>query len=381
MKIAAYNGHWEAMGGGEKYFCSALEALATDPAHDVTLVLPERGITPARLKEYFHLTLDGVRVEQVPDRARMPLLRSADRALILSNWYPLPVEPSRSVYILQIPYGPMGLERILRDGFRGAFREAVKDVFRRSLLRDARGAAGVIVYSRFVQETLLKHHRVNATVIYPPIDDFARQGTKQPLILSVGRIFRGLYNDKRYPFLIEAFKELCRRAPGAAWEYWIVGSCGDDDASRTYLAELRNSAQGYPIVFQLNSPYSFLTDCYNRAQVFWHAAGFGIDEERFPEQMEHFGMTTAEAMTAGCVPVVINCGGQREIVAGSDAGVLWSTRDELLSATLALMGDSASVVRLGANARRRALAFGRNAFSRHLLDFFSQRTERFHGST
>jgi glycosyltransferase involved in cell wall biosynthesis len=367
------------MGGGEKYFCSALEALATE--HDVTLILPEEGVTPARLKEYFHLTLDSVRMAPIPDRARMPMLRSADLALILSNWYPLPVDPSRSVYILQIPYGPMGVRRILRDGPRGDFRESVKDLFRRSLLRRARAAAGVIVYSHFVQEILRRHHRIDATVLYPPIDDFGREGVKQPLILSVGRVFRGLYNDKRYPFLIEAFKELCRRVPGQPWEYWIVGSCGEDGESRKYLAELRSSAEGYPIVFHLNSPYSFLADCYHRAQLFWHAAGFGIDEARFPEQMEHFGMTTAEAMTAGCVPVVVNSGGQREIVAGGVSGTLWTTREELITATLGVMENPARASRMGAAARLRALEFGRDAFSRQVRDFFSQRKEHIYGST
>ena len=369
------------MGGGEKYFCSALEALATGSAHEVTLVLPEEGVIPARLKEHFHLTLDGVRIAQVPARVRMPLLRSADMALILSNWYPVPVPPASSVYILQIPYGPIGVRRIVRDGMRGEFRESVKNLFRQSLLRKALRSAGVIVYSRFVQEILERHHHIRSSVIYPPIDDFRRGGTKSRIILSVGRVFRGLYNDKRYPFMIEAFKELSRRSPDYGWEYWIVGNCGEDAESRHYLEELRGAAAGYPIVFHLNSPYSFLVDCYNRATVFWHAAGVGIDEARFPEQMEHFGMTTAEAMTAGCVPVVVNSGGQREIIAGGDCGVLWSAREELIAATRGLMENPDRTARMGAAARTRALTFDRANFSRRILDFFSQRKAHTHGST
>jgi hypothetical protein len=42
--------------------------------------------------------------------------------------------------------------------------------------------------------------------VYPPIDDFRVEGPKERAILSVGRIFRGLYNDKRYDVMLDGFR-------------------------------------------------------------------------------------------------------------------------------------------------------------------------------
>ena len=83
-------------------------------------------------------------------------------------------------------------------------------------------------------------------------------------------------------------------------------------------------------------------DCLKKyfelAKVFWHAAGYGESEQR-PEMFEHFGIVTVEAMAAGCVPVVINKGGQSEIVRHGVSGFLWDTFDELKEYTLLLARD------------------------------------------
>ena len=55
--------------------------------------------------------------------------------------------------------------------------------------------------------------------------------------------------------------------------------------------------------------------------------GFGIDPEKNPENTEHFGMTTLEAMSSGCIPLVVPYGGQREIV--EDSQFFFETMDEL----------------------------------------------------
>ncbi len=55
--------------------------------------------------------------------------------------------------------------------------------------------------------------------------------------------------------------------------------------------------------------------------------------------MEHFGITTGEAMSAGCVPVVINKGGQPEIVRDGVDGFVWNDSRELKEITLKLITD------------------------------------------
>lgn len=60
-----------------------------------------------------------------------------------------------------------------------------------------------------------------------------------------------------------------------------------------------------------NLTNSDILKLYGEASIFWHACGLG---EKDPHLVEHFGMTTVEAMQNYCVPIVIDGGGQKEIV-------------------------------------------------------------------
>jgi glycosyltransferase involved in cell wall biosynthesis len=110
-----------------------------------------------------------------------------------------------------------------------------------------------------------------------------------------------------------------------------------------------------------------LKRAYERAKIFWHATGYGEDDLRRPDLAEHFGMATAEAMAAGCVPIVINRGGQREIVEHGVNGFLWDTVEELKEYTLRLTHDDRLLTRMSESARRRAQCFSRENFLRPFL--------------
>ena len=73
-----------------------------------------------------------------------------------------------------------------------------------------------------------------------------------------------------------------------------------------------------------------LLDLYSRASLFWHAAGYGQDERRHPERLEHFGITTVEAMAHGAVPLVYPAGGPAEVVEDGVSGRWWRTPGELV---------------------------------------------------
>jgi glycosyltransferase involved in cell wall biosynthesis len=78
--------------------------------------------------------------------------------------------------------------------------------------------------------------------------------------------------------------------------------------------------------------------------------------------VEHFGMSTVEAMAGGCVPVVINKGGQSEIVEHGISGFVWNTLDELKNYTARLMSDDNLLRQMSAGARMRAQMFSREVF-------------------
>jgi glycosyltransferase involved in cell wall biosynthesis len=104
-----------------------------------------------------------------------------------------------------------------------------------------------------------------------------------------------------------------------------------------------------------------VSDLYGRARLFWHAAGFGSADSS-PESSEHFGISTVEAMSAGAVPIVINKGGQPEIVEHGVSGFLWNTLDELREYTRLLAADEPLRLRMSNAARERAELFSRSRF-------------------
>ena len=361
--VALYTPYWRNMGGGEKYLLAMASALATDAEYRVSVLSDFGVLDPDTLEHYFSISLDRVQLQQAPAaHIREPLGR-ADIAVVMANYRSMGLPAARTVYVLQVPYPAITVGTTLRTAFRSSFREAGKDLLRRRLLATCRKASAVFVYSDFVRSALEEHHRLTTTVLYPPIDDFAGPLRKEEAILSVGRIFRGPYNDKRYDVLIEAFSALRRRHPQSRWEYWIAGTCAGDSASQAWLAELKKRAEGYPVRFYVNAPYHTLAELYGRASLFWHAAGYGVDERLHPERTEHFGMSPLEAMSARCIPLVVNAGGTRETVEDGVSGFLWSTTDELVSATSRLIETPALRASLGDGARRRFARFSRESFA------------------
>lgn len=330
------------------------------------------------LSRYFKVALDGAEVRAI--RGDVGVLRkeyqrlshSFDICIYLTNYRFLESGARQTFFVLQIPYGRITLLTLFTRLLRGEVREAAKDVFRFHLLRRLQETQAVVVYSQFTHDVLERLHNIPSTVLPPPIDDFAQEGTpKERVILSVGRFFRGLYNDKRYDVLIDAFKQLYARLPQTTWMYRLVGSCGSDPASQGYLEELREAARGFPIYFHVNSPYEELQRHYNEATIFWHAAGFGVDEERHPERAEHFGMSTLEAMSARCVPVVINRGGQKEIVSHGESGYLWNSVDEMVEYTIGLIENPTLLGTMQHKARERFTHYSRDKFAQRVLSLLA----------
>ena len=173
----------------------------------------------------------------------------------------------------------------------------------------------VIANSEFTQYWIQKYWGVASHVIYPPIFPII-PAKKKPWILCVGRFVSGR-RDKKQLELIEAFKHLCDNGL-VGWQFNIVGIIQDQN----YFDAVLDAAQGYPIRVYPNTSFNTLAELYAQSSIFWHAVGLGINPEDEPHRLEHFGMVTAEAMTAKCVPVVIGLGGQREIVENNYSGFL-----------------------------------------------------------
>ncbi len=210
-----------------------------------------------------------------------------------------------------------------------------------------------------------------SAILYPAVAAPALpERAKGPLILSVGRFFAGAHNKKHLP-LIQAFQQLYQQGL-RGWEYHLVGGCDlDQPEQRAYLEQLQAAAQGAPIHLHVNAPLATLNDLYAQASIFWHAAGFGEDAQQQPERFEHFGIATVEAMAAGCVPVVIDHAGQREIVTHAVDGLRWSSSAELQAHTRTLIDAAAQRQQLASAASARAHAFRPAAFRQRLAQLLA----------
>jgi glycosyltransferase involved in cell wall biosynthesis len=186
----------------------------------------------------------------------------------------------------------------------------------------------VIVNSKFTKEIIDREYGINSTILYPPVKKVDCKSPKENLILSVGR-FEPSLNAKKQDILIDVWRALSPRIPG--WKLVLAGASASDD----WVSSLKARAAEIPIEFAVAVSYDKLCELYSRATIYWHAAGYGIDEHKNPELTEHFGISTVEAISAGCIPLVVPHGGQVEIVSNQD--LHWNTKEELMDKTLALI--------------------------------------------
>ena len=68
-------------------------------------------------------------------------------------------------------------------------------------------------------------------------------------------------------------------------------------------------------------------------------------------------------MAGGCVPVVIDRAGQKEIVREGVDGYRWSTPEQLVARTVEVAQDDALRARLAASSTERAQQFSEDAFA------------------
>lgn len=224
--------------------------------------------------------------------------------------------------------------------------------------------------SRFTQSWIWRYWRRTSQVLYPPVDvESFLPLEKRNLILSVGRFFAGSHN-KKHLALVRAFKSMVDDGL-SGWELHLAGNTTEGEAHRQYLAQVYEEARGYPIHIHTNIPFPDLVKLYGESKIYWHASGYGENINKNPILFEHFGITTVEAMAAGCVPVVIGQAGQLEVVHHGQQGYLWQTLDELKKWTLKLIQDESLWKRLSAAAVAHSAQFNAQAFECRLGELLS----------
>lgn len=364
MKIGIYTPHLNAYGGGEKYICKIAETLSEK--HNVEFVVFEEPDT-AELERRLNVNLSRVNIKKlnIPKLFNVRKLRALVKIKIISkvtknynlflnqeNHTVIPAYSQKNIYLCQVP--PVSLNRI-------SYKKWIKDfIFDHNL----KTYSMIMVYSYFVKKCVLNYYpQKKIEVLYPPIDtEQFYPALKKKIILSVGRFFVGGHCKKQFE-MIRTFKELYNENEVLKdWEYHLIGGVSANIKAQEYLKRCQEEARGYPVYFHINAKFQDLKELYGRAKIFWHATGLGEDENKHPERMEHFGITTGEAMSAGCVPVVINKGGQPEIVRNMVGGFLWNNTEELKKNTLEIIDNNNLWQKMSQSSIKRSQKFGIDKF-------------------
>lgn len=382
MKIGIYNEPGGgALGGSEVSVAVLAEALAGD--HEIEILHSYPTLTAEKLGKYAGVDLSRVQLRCVPrqrqggaertgniwSRFRTEMRRDADLSnsydLFISFAHRLPpfcASPKGVLMVLFPLFDPVQRGRELAGSqSRGTIWKRLRSAWIARKLRSRLGGYQVkLANSEFTRRWTQRRWRADCQVIFPPVNIDFESAKKSNHILSVGR-FAASGTGKKQLEMIEAFRSL-KASTSLDWSYDCVGASGPSEEEQAFLAKVRRAAAETGANVSADVDRGQLLNLYQRAKIFWHATGMGIDESLNPEKLEHFGMTTVEAMAAGCVPVVINKGGQSEIVEHGTSGFLWDTLEEWQRYTAQLMRDPALVERMSRAAKDRARLFSRHMF-------------------
>lgn len=345
MRIVLHSPYLDTLGGGERYLATLAEGFARK-GNQVDFFWDDPTIIK-KLMGRFDLDLSNVGTrpnvfgKKIRLLSRLALLRNYDFAIYLSDGsIPTPLA-KRNILHFQVPF-------ILKDGRRLSNK-----------LKLAHYLA-IVVNSKFTKKYIDETYGISSQVIYPPCDfSFFRppagRREKENIILSVGR-FSKIFGGKKQEVLIDAFKNFCRKYPD--WRLILAG--GSQDGK--YVEKLREITNGIPVKVLVNLSGDNLRELYAKAKIYWHAAGYGEDLERYPERAEHFGISVCEAMAAGCVPAVFSGGGLTEIIDHGRDGFLWNSKEDLFAQTTRLVKDANLLEKLSMHARSKAKRFSKDTF-------------------
>lgn len=341
-KALIYNPYWDTLGGGERYSAVVAQAL-TKFGFQVDICWPDHNI----IKHIFHrynLKLNSVRIIH-PHLCLGSIWRRRHfmRPYHLVFWVSDGSLPflfgKKNLIHFQVPFknpGPHWLNLIKSKTY-----------------------SAVICNSKFTQTVISHHYHLPTQVLYPPTSQFESL-SKKPYILSVGR-FDNLMQNKRQDVMITAFNRMNLKG----WKLILAGGL---QYSST-LNRLRSQIKSKSIELVINPPYQQLAKLYGSAKLYWHAAGYGVDEQQYPERVEHFGISPLEAMSAGAVPLVYAAGGLKEVVNPGYDGYLWRSIDELIAHTRQLIKSKSQLITYSHHARQTSSKYSDQEFIHGIQKF------------
>jgi len=348
-KIGIFSPYLNTLGGGERYMLTAAEYFLKKG--DAVDIFWNNLNIKDEIKQRFEIDLS--RVNFVEDIfcskinlfKRLTITRKYDLIFYLSDGSIPFLFAKKNALHFQVPFHGLGGRNFLNK---------IK----------LRNINKIVCNSYFTKKFIDKEYGVKSIVIYPPVavEEF-KPGKKENIILSVARFTDALHN-KRQDVLVEVFKKMVEGGL-KGWKLFLVG--GDAEGKKLVM-KLKKDSQGYPIEILTNVSFGELKKIYAKAKIFWHAAGYGIDDEKEPEKVEHFGISVVEAMAAGCIPIVVGKGGIKEIIIPGKDGFLWQTKEELENLTFQLIKKTSLIKKISQSLNKSSKRFSKEVFGKKIYE-------------
>lgn len=348
-KILLYSPYLHILGGGERHILSIIQVF--DKAGYETEIVNDDENILEKVEKRFGMVLHNAKIIQ-----NFFLGTSAFRTYIKTTEY------DYLFYVTDGSYFFSGAKKNivfamypLRELFKMGFLNRLK-LFNFNAISNG----------EFTAEHIDKWLGRYPTVIHPYVDDdFFQLATKKKTktILSVGRFFDHLH-AKRQDVLISAFKKL-RQTDSQFKQYKLILAGGYDKDNESSLKKLQEMAEGDKnIVFLKNPSYEKLLGYYSDAEYYWHAAGFGVNQEEEPHRVEHLGITPLEAMASGSVVFCHKSGGPEILFENNRNAFLYKSIDDLVKYTIRAKNDHDKIDEM----RKNAESFVKEKFSYEVFD-------------
>jgi len=359
-KICLYDRAMHFIGGGQKYGLTIAETIKK--IGDITLI-SNKPVTIPQLENWYNLKLKGCKLKII----QLPINREDTE-----------INPSLALGAARNPFEKVEDEILNYDLFINANMVpsvnalALKNIFLchfpdtdRSNYFYPQKYDYLISNSKYTDGWIQKKWDLKSNLmVYPPIDmEYKGKTNKEDIILSVSRF--ELKGSKKQLEMAKIFCSLYKKHPKTL-KGWKLVLCGGTFEKNTYLTQVKNYIKscGCPIKVVTNISNEELKKLYAKSKIFWHACGLNENSGKNPVLIEHFGMTTVEAMQNGCVPVVIDGGGQKEIIENEINGFRFRNEREMKKQTIRLIKDGKMMSQLSLAAEKSSEIYSKEKFQK-----------------
>lgn len=358
--VCLYDHALHFIGGGQKYGCTIPESLQKD--YDVKFIC-NKPVTIKDLEKWYDLDLSACTLEKI----ELPINKKDDL-----------INPSLANISTKNPFSKVEDEVLQHDIFINVNMVphvnalALKNIFICHFPDSPKANYfypgnydSIVTNSKYTTGWLEKKWDLKSDkIIYPPVDmKYSGKIKKEKIILSVSRFEKS--GSKKQLEMAKAFWELCKKNP-KIMKNWKLVLAGGSTKNNKYVKKIKTFIKIHevPVEIKENISNKMLKKLYAQASIFWHACGLNQDTKKHPNLIEHFGMTTVEAMQNKCAPVVIDGGGQKEIITHKENGFRFSNLAQLKKFTLKLIKKEKLLKKIQNAAQKRSKDFSKSVFQK-----------------